>query len=153
MLAEPALTNIGIVLPDPGYHDALRAATRDTGTLLIIDETHTLSAGPGGYTQAHGLEPDLLTVGKPIAGGMPAAAYGFSADVAERVQETITDVVVDTGGIGGTLAANVLSLAAMRATLSEVLTDEAFDAHDRPRRALRGRRAARDRRRTRCPGT
>ncbi len=126
MLAEPALTNIGIVLPEPGYHDALRAATRDTGTLLIIDETHTISAGPGGYTRAYDLEPDLLTIGKPIAGGVPAAAYGFSAEVAERVKTEITDEVVDTGGIGGTLAANVLSLAAVRATLSEVLTDEAF---------------------------
>src|SRR5215203_5714088 len=127
VLAEPALTNIGIVLPEPGYHDALRAATRETGTLLIIDETHTLSAGPGGYTRAHGLEPDLLTVGKPLAAGVPAAAYGFSAEVAERVQSEITDEVVDTGGIGGTLAANVLQFAAMRATLSEVLTDEAFE--------------------------
>jgi glutamate-1-semialdehyde 2,1-aminomutase len=127
VLAEPALTNIGIVLPEPGYHDALRAATRDTGTLLIIDETHTLSAGPGGYTRAHGLEPDLLTIGKPLAGGVPAGAYGFSADVAERVKREITDEVADTGGIGGTLAANVLQFAAMRATLSEVLTDEAFE--------------------------
>ena len=126
VLAEPALTNIGIVLPEPGYHDALRAVTRDTGTLLIIDETHTISAGPGGYTRAYDLEPDLLTIGKPIAGGVPAAAYGFSAEVAERVKTEITDEVVDTGGIGGTLAANVLSLAAVRATLSEVLTDEAF---------------------------
>jgi glutamate-1-semialdehyde aminotransferase len=127
VLAEPALTNIGIVLPEPGYHDALRAATRETGTLLIIDETHTLSAGPGGYTQAHGLEPDLLTIGKPLAGGVPAGAYGFSAEVAERVKREITDEVADTGGIGGTLAANVLQFAAMRATLGEVLTDDAFE--------------------------
>jgi glutamate-1-semialdehyde 2,1-aminomutase len=127
VLAEPALTNIGIVLPEPGYHDALRAATRETGTLLIIDETHTLSAGPGGYTQAHGLEPDLLTIGKPLAGGVPAGAYGFSAEVAERVKREITDEVADTGGIGGTLAANVLQFAAMRATLAEVLTDDAFE--------------------------
>jgi glutamate-1-semialdehyde 2,1-aminomutase len=126
VLAEPALTNIGIVLPEPGYHDALRAATRDTGTLLIIDETHTIRAGPGGYTQAYGLEPDLLTIGKTIAGGIPAAAYGFSDEVAGRVQSEITDEVADTGGLGGTLAANVLSFAAMRATLGEVLTDEAF---------------------------
>ncbi|HYH90488.1 MAG TPA: aspartate aminotransferase family protein [Solirubrobacteraceae bacterium] len=126
VLAEPALTNIGIVLPEPGYHDALRAATRAAGTLLIIDETHTISAGPGGYTAAHGLEPDLLTIGKPLAGGVPAAAYGFSAEVAARVQDAITDDVADVGGIGGTLAANVLSLAAMRATLAEVLTEEAF---------------------------
>jgi glutamate-1-semialdehyde 2,1-aminomutase len=126
VLAEPALTNIGIVLPEPGYHDRLRELTRKHGTLLIIDETHTFCAGPGGYTGAHGLEPDLLTIGKAIAGGIPAAAYGFSAEVADAVERTITDEVADVGGIGGTLAANVLSLAAMRATLAEVLTDAAF---------------------------
>src|SRR5256886_10152419 len=127
VLAEPALTNIGIVLPEPGYHDALRVATRETGTLLIIDETHTLCAGPGGYTAAHGLDPDLLTVGKAIAGGIPAAAYGFSQEVAERLEELLPrDERADVGGIGGTVAANVLSLAAMRATLGEVLTDDAF---------------------------
>jgi glutamate-1-semialdehyde 2,1-aminomutase len=126
VLAEPALTNIGIVAPDPGYHEALRELTRRTGTLLIIDETHTICAGPGGYTAAHGLEPDMLTIGKPIAGGIPAAAYGFSAEVAERVRAAIPDEVSDVGGVGGTLAANVLSVAAMRATLSEVLTEEAF---------------------------
>jgi glutamate-1-semialdehyde 2,1-aminomutase len=128
VLAEPALTNIGIVLPEPGFHDALRAATRETGTLLIIDETHTICSGPGGYTAAHGLEPDLLTIGKPIAAGIPAAAYGFSAEVAERLEALLpADERADVGGIGGTVAANVLSLAAARATLAEVLTDEAFE--------------------------
>jgi len=127
VLAEPALTNIGIVLPEPGFHDALREATRAAGTLLIIDETHTICAGPGGYTAAYGLEPDLLTIGKPIAGGVPAAAYGFSREVAERLEELMPrDERADTGGIGGTVAANVLSLAATRATLDEVLTEEAF---------------------------
>jgi glutamate-1-semialdehyde 2,1-aminomutase len=128
VLGEPALTNIGIVLPESGYYDALRAATRETGTLLIIDETHTICAGPGGYTAAYGLEPDLLTIGKPIAGGIPAAAYGFSADVAGRLEALLpADERADVGGIGGTVAANVLSLAAARATLAEVLTDEAFE--------------------------
>jgi glutamate-1-semialdehyde 2,1-aminomutase len=128
VLAEPALTNIGIVHPEPGFHDALREATRKTGTLLIIDETHTLCAGPGGYTAAHGLEPDMLTVGKAIAAGIPAAAYGFSEDVAERLEAMLPrDERADVGGIGGTVAANVLSLAAMRATLGEVLTDAAFE--------------------------
>jgi glutamate-1-semialdehyde 2,1-aminomutase len=128
VLAEPALTNIGIVLPEPGYHDALRAVTSETGTLLIIDETHTICAGPGGYTTAYGLEPDLLTIGKPIAGGIPAAAYGFSADVAGRLEALLpADERADVGGIGGTVAANVLSLAAARATLADVLTDEAFE--------------------------
>src|SRR6266576_3355916 len=114
-------------LPEPGFHDALRRATRETGTLLVIDETHTICSGPGGYTAAHGLEPDLLTIGKPIAGGIPAAAYGFSDEVASRVIDAIPDEHADVGGIGGTLAANVLSLAAMKATLGEVLTAEAFE--------------------------
>ncbi len=128
VLAEPALTNIGIVLPEPGFHDALRELTRETETLLIIDETHTLCAGPGGYTAAYGLEPDLLTIGKAIAGGIPAAAYGFSQDVAERLEALLPrDERADVGGIGGTVAANVLSLAAMRATLSDVLTEAAFE--------------------------
>jgi glutamate-1-semialdehyde 2,1-aminomutase len=126
VLAEPALTNIGIVPPEPGFHDVLRAATRENGSLLIIDETHTLCAGPGGYTGAHGLEPDVLTVGKSIGGGIACAAYGFSDEVATRIETAIPREESDVGGIGGTLAANVLSLAAMRATLDEVLTDDAF---------------------------
>ncbi|MGH6928921.1 MAG: transaminase, partial [Dongiaceae bacterium] len=126
VLIEPALTNIGIVLPDPGYHDALRAVTRRTGTLLIIDETHTICAGPGGYTKAYGLEPDMLTIGKPIASGVPAAVYGFTRDVADRIRKSTDQQTADTGGIGGTLAGNALALAAMRATLEHVLTDAAF---------------------------
>jgi glutamate-1-semialdehyde 2,1-aminomutase len=127
VLTEPALTNVGIVLPEHGFHEALRKATRAAGTLLIVDETHTICAGPGGYTAAYGLEPDLLTIGKPIAGGIPAAAYGFSAVVADRLEELLPrDETADVGGIGGTVAGNVLSLAATRATLAEVLTDEAF---------------------------
>ncbi|HEX4930760.1 MAG TPA: transaminase, partial [Gaiellaceae bacterium] len=89
VLAEPALTNIGIVLPEPGFHEALRELTRRTGTLLIVDETHTFSAGPGGCTAAWGLEPDLLTLGKPIGSGIPAAVYGFSAEVARRLETLI----------------------------------------------------------------
>jgi glutamate-1-semialdehyde 2,1-aminomutase len=125
-LFEPALTNIGIVLPDPGYHDAVRELTRRYGTFLVIDETHTLCAGPGGYTRAHDLEPDFLTVGKPLASGVPAAAYGMSEDTARRVAAALLPGPVDVGGIGGTLAGNALSLRAMRATLQHVLTDEAF---------------------------
>jgi glutamate-1-semialdehyde 2,1-aminomutase len=128
VLTEPALTNIGIVLPEPGFHEALRDVTRRTGTLLVIDETHTLCAGPGGYTAAHGLDPDVVTVGKAIAGGIPAAAYGFSEKVAWQLEALLPrDERADVGGIGGTVAANVLSLAAMRATLAEVLTDAAFE--------------------------
>ena len=126
VLAEPALTNIGIVHPEPGFHEGLRDLTRATGTLLVIDETHTICCGPGGFTAAHGLEPDMLTIGKPIAGGVPAAAYGFTGALAERIEASIELEDVDVGGVGGTLAANALSLAAMRATLAEVLTDAAF---------------------------
>jgi glutamate-1-semialdehyde 2,1-aminomutase len=128
VLTEPVLTNVGIVHPQPGFHDALRKATREAGTLLIVDETHTICAGPGGYTAEYRLEPDLLTIGKPIAGGIPAAAYGFSEEVATRLEALLaTDERADVGGIGGTAAGNVLSLAAMRATLSAVLTQDAFN--------------------------
>ena len=128
VLAEPAMTNAGIVLPDPGYHDALRELTRKHGTLLIIDETHTFCAGPGGYTAAAGLDPDLLTIGKAIAGGIPAAAYGTTEEVSERIGDYLATLETsDVGGIGGTLAANALSLAATHATLERVLTDEAFE--------------------------
>jgi glutamate-1-semialdehyde 2,1-aminomutase len=126
VLAEPALTNVGIVLPDPGYHDALRELTRRYDVLLIIDETHTLSAGPGGYTGVHGLEPDFMTMGKAIAGGIPAGAFGMTDEVAARIAASVELEDIDVGGIGGTLAGNALSLAAMRTTLTEVLTDEAF---------------------------
>jgi glutamate-1-semialdehyde 2,1-aminomutase len=130
VLAEPALTNIGIVLPEPGYHAALREITRRTGTLLIIDETHTICAGPGGYTQAHNLEPDMLTLGKPIASGVPAAVYGFTAEVADRIRAASgvgEDGRFEASGIGGTLAGNALSIAATRATLEKVLTQAAYD--------------------------
>lgn len=127
VLAEPAMTNIGIIHPDPGYHTALREITRRTGTLLIIDETHTICAGPGGYTQLHNLQPDLFVIGKPIASGIPAAVYGLSEEVADRarVQTSLEDI--DTNGIGGTLSGNALALAAMRVTLEKVLTPQNFD--------------------------
>ena len=126
VLCEPALTNVGIVLPEPGYHAALRRLTRECETLLIIDETHTISAGSGGYTRAHGLEPDIFVVGKPIGSGVPAAVYGLSEEVGQRIAARLRLEDCDSGGIGGTLAGNALSLAAMRATLSCVLTEEAF---------------------------
>jgi glutamate-1-semialdehyde 2,1-aminomutase len=127
VLMEPALTNIGIVLPEAGYLDTVRQLTRQHGTLLINDETHTFSAGPGGCTAAWGLEPDMVTIGKSIAGGVPAGAYGLTAELAERILADQAADIEDTGGVGGTLAGNALSVAAMRATLGEVLTDEAFD--------------------------
>ncbi len=127
VLTEPALTNVGIVLPADGFHRRLRELTAEHETLLVIDETHTLCCGPGGYTREHGLEPDLLTIGKPIAGGIPVGAYGMSEEVARRViDQTVWDAA-DEGGVGGTLAGNALSLAAVRATLVEVLTEAAFE--------------------------
>ena len=126
-LLEPAMTNIGIVLPDDGYHDALRRLTRQHDTVLVMDETHTLCAGPGGCTRAWGLEPDVVVVGKTIGGGIPAAAFGMSAELADRVAKSIDLEDIDVGGIGGTLAGNALSLAAVTTTLTEVLTDSAFE--------------------------
>jgi glutamate-1-semialdehyde 2,1-aminomutase len=128
VLAEPALTNIGIVPPAPGFHDALRALTREHETLLVIDETHTICCGPGGYTAAHGLEPDAVTIGKAIAGGVPAAAYGMGEGMVARMGERAFLRGSDVGGVGGTLAGNALSLAAIRTTLDEVLTADAFAA-------------------------
>jgi glutamate-1-semialdehyde 2,1-aminomutase len=126
VLMEPALTNVGIVLPADGYLDAVRELTRGYGTLLINDETHTFSAGPGGCTAAWGLQPDIVTIGKSIGGGIPAGAFGLTAGLAERILADRDADIEDTGGVGGTLAGNALSVAAMRATLGEVLTDEAF---------------------------
>lgn len=126
-LFEPALTNIGIVLPDPGYHEAVRELCTKYGTLLILDETHTISVGPGGCTKAWNLEPDIVTIGKTLGAGVPCAAYGFSASLAERMYAETDYRDADMGGVGGTLAGNALSLAAMRATLGQVLTDAAFE--------------------------
>ena len=127
VLIEPAMTNIGIVLPDAGWHDALRALCTETSTLLIIDETHTLCAGVGGMTKRDGLTPDAVVVGKTIGGGIPAAAYGMTAEYAMRVRESLELEDIDVGGVGGTLAGNAASMAGIRATLGEVLTDAAFE--------------------------
>jgi glutamate-1-semialdehyde 2,1-aminomutase len=126
VLTEPVMTNIGIIHPDPGYHDALRKITQKTGTLLIIDETHTICTGSRGYTGEFSLKPDMFTLGKPLAGGVPAAIYGFSQEVADRFHARLNLEDSDVGGIGGTLAGNALSIAAMRATLKYVLTDSAY---------------------------
>jgi len=127
LLMEPALTNIGIVLPEPGYLEAVREITRRHNVLWIIDETHTICTGPGGSTKAWGLDPDMVVIGKPIGGGMPAAAYGMSEAVAAQVSAMIQDHDVDVSGVGGTLTGNALALAAVRATLSHHLRDEHFD--------------------------
>ena len=127
VLAEPAITNMGTILPDPGYHQALRELTRAAGALLIIDETHTLSAGPGGCTAAWGLDPDLVTLGKAIGSGVACGALGISGEAVGQMLAQVDADYEDTGGIGGTLAGNALSMAAMRATLGTVLTPEAWD--------------------------
>jgi glutamate-1-semialdehyde 2,1-aminomutase len=126
VLIEPALTNIGIVLPEPGYLEGVRELTRRHGTLLIHDETHTFSAGPGGVTGRDGLQPDVVTIGKAIAGGVPCGAYGLSAELAAALLARPDLDLVDMGGVGGTLAGNPVSIAAARACLGEVLTDDAF---------------------------
>lgn len=126
VIAEPAMTNMGIVLPDDGYHETLRSLTRKHGTLLLIDETHTFSAGYGGATRAWGLEPDLFTIGKAIGGGVPVGALGLSEDVAAALLADPAADFEDVGGVGGTLAGSALAMAAMRAALSQVLTEEAF---------------------------
>jgi glutamate-1-semialdehyde 2,1-aminomutase len=127
VLIEPALTNIGIVLPEPGYLEGVRELTRKYGTLLIIDETHTFSAGYGGMTRRDNLEPDIVIIGKSIGGGIPTGAYGLSAEFAEKALSRDDLDLIDMGGVGGTLAGNPLSVAAMRATLEHVLTEEAFE--------------------------
>ena len=127
VITEPALTNIGIVLPEPGFLEGLRELCTAYGALLLIDETHTISAGPGGCTRAWDLQPDIFVIGKSLGGGIPSGAYGITDAVADRVRHHPEADLVDVGGVGGTLAGNVLSTAAMRATLGDVLTDAAFD--------------------------
>lgn len=126
VLMEPALTNIGIVLPEDGYLAGVRELTREHGTYLINDETHTFSAGPGGATAFWGLSPDVVTIGKAIGGGVPVGAYGLSQDLADALSGRADLDLVDMGGVGGTLAGNPVSMAATRATLEHVLTDDAF---------------------------
>jgi glutamate-1-semialdehyde aminotransferase len=128
ILIEPALTNIGIVLPETGYHAALRELATRYGALLIADETHTISMGPGGATAAWGLDPDLVVIGKAIAGGLPGAAYGMRRELAEQISGELQRDEIDTGGIGGTVSGSVLSAVAIRTTLREVLTDAVFPA-------------------------
>ena len=127
ILMEPAMTNVGIVLPADGYLKAVEKLAKEFGAKLIIDETHTISVGPGGMTAQLGLKPDFLTIGKAIGGGFPTGAFGMSSEIAQAIKSQVELEVIDTGGVGGTLAANALSLAAMRATLTKVLTEENFE--------------------------
>ena len=126
VLTEPAMTNIGIVLPQPGFMEELRKACDDTGTLLMIDETHTISVGPGGATKAWGLKPDIFIIGKAIGGGIPSGTYGITESLARKITAHEEADIVDVGGVGGTLAGNALSVSAMRATLEKVLTDNSW---------------------------
>lgn len=127
VLTEPALTNIGIVLPDANYHEALRAECTKAGALLIIDETHTICAGPGGYTRAFGLQPDMLTIGKPIAGGIPLAAWGVTEQLAQDLAKLFASDDTDVSGVGGTLAGNAMSLVAADTVLSTTLSAADYD--------------------------
>ena len=141
VLAEPVMTNIGMVLPDPGYWAQASALIRRHGSLLVMDETHTLSSGPGGYARAHGVKADAVVVGKAIGGGMPCAAYGFSAELAERAEAAKRAATPGHSGIGTTLTANLLAMAAMRATLSTFLRPEIFaPMHARAERLAAGLR-------------
>lgn len=146
VLTEPVMTNFGMIPPEPDFHAALRAATRKAGALLVIDETHTISCGIGGYTREHGLEPDIMTLGKAIAGGVPCGAFGVSAEVAERIWRAVPMLNPKMRqsahlGMGGTLAGNALTVAAVRAVLSEVLTPSAYgDMIARARRLAAGAR-------------
>lgn len=126
VLAEPVMTNIGMVLPEPGFWEAASALIRRHGSLLVMDETHTLSSGPGGYARLHGLQPDALVLGKPLGGGMPCAAYGFTAELAARCEAAKRGAPPGHSGIGTTLTANLLAMAAMRATLTTLMTDAVY---------------------------
>ena len=126
VLAEPVMTNIGMVLPQPGFWEQALSVIHRHGALLVMDETHTISSGPGGYARAQGLVPDAVVVGKPLGGGMPCAAYGFSADLAARAEAAKRNAPPGHSGIGTTLTANLLAMAAMRATLTQLMTPATY---------------------------
>jgi glutamate-1-semialdehyde 2,1-aminomutase len=126
VLAEPVMTNIGMVLPEPGFWGEAQALIKKHGALLVMDETHTISTGPGGYARAHGIEADALVLGKPVGGGVPCAVYGMSADLAACAVKAKQDAPPGHSGIGTTLTGNMLAMAAMRATLAEVMTPAAY---------------------------
>jgi glutamate-1-semialdehyde 2,1-aminomutase len=128
VLAEPVMTNIGMVLPQPGYWDVAQQLIKRHGALLVIDETHTISSDPGGYARAHGMTPDALVIGKPIGGGIPCAAYGFTEELARRVEQAKRSAPPGHSGIGTTLSANMFAMAAMRANLEQVMTEPAYQS-------------------------
>ena len=126
VLAEPVMTNIGMVLPEPGYWEAVQCIIKRHGSLLVIDETHTISSGPGGYAREHGMLPDALVIGKPIGGGIPCAVYGFTEELARAVEQAKRGAPPGHSGVGTTLSANMFAMAAMRANLEEVMTEAAY---------------------------
>ncbi|MYM23469.1 aminotransferase class III-fold pyridoxal phosphate-dependent enzyme [Duganella sp. FT135W] len=126
VLAEPVMTNVGMVLPQEGFWEAAQQLIKQHGALLVIDETHTISSGPGGYARANGMQPDALVVGKPISGGIPCAVYGFTEELARRVEHAKRSAPPGHSGIGTTLSANMFAMAAMRANLEEVMTEAAY---------------------------
>ncbi len=145
VLAEPVMTNIGMVLPQPGFWEQAQTLIQRHGAMLVMDETHTISSGPGGYARAHALHADAVVVGKPLGGGMPCAAYGFSAALAERVVASKHNAPPGHSGIGTTLTANLLAMAAMRATLTQLMTPAVYaPMHARATTLADGLRAAID---------
>jgi len=142
VVAEPVMTNVGMVLPEPGFLQRLRELCTASATLLLLDETHTFSSGPGGYTRQHGLQADLLVLGKAIAGGIPCAVYGFGHDLGARMRQAKDGAPPGHSGIGTTLAGNLLALAALRATLERLATPQAYAAmHGAAQRLEAGLRA------------
>jgi glutamate-1-semialdehyde 2,1-aminomutase len=127
VLTEPVMTNCGMVLPEPGFHEALGNLARRHGALLAIDETHTLSSGPGGFTRVAALQPDFMVIGKAIAGGVPCGVYGFTAEIEERIRGVLAQKPAGHSGIGTTLAGNALAAAALRANLQHVMTPRAYE--------------------------
>ena len=142
ILTEPVMTNCCMVLPDPGFHDALRDLATKAGALLILDETHTISSGPGGYARANGLQPDLFVVGKCVAGGMPTAVWGMTDAVAARYLQTNAHRPPGHSGMGTTLSANPMQFACLKATLAEVMTDKAYAHMEKLAARLAGALAA-----------
>ncbi len=128
VIAEPVMTNCGMILPLPGFWEHVRKATRSAGTLLLLDETHTISTGPGGYGRAYGLDPDLFVLGKPVAGGVPAAVWGMTQEVSDRLFASRPEAEHGHSGLGTTLAGSALQLACLRATLEHLMTEETYAA-------------------------
>jgi glutamate-1-semialdehyde 2,1-aminomutase len=127
VLAEPVMTNCGMVLPAPGFHEALRDLASRTGTVLVMDETHCISSGPGGYSGTFGLKPDAIVLGKPVAGGVPAGVYGFSSSIVERIKAYLSSRPSGYAGIGTTLSGSALQLAMMRHVLETYFTAKTFE--------------------------